>query len=713
MKLRTQLSIVSLATLILPWVVFQYFLTFDQLIRNEQNATLSATANAIVARLRAEPKLFALSINTTEKEQLYAHILPSPPILDGFQDDWQTYNITPQKFVSDTTFNANVRAGILNQTLTIFLDVTDPDVYYHTPGSKALATGDHLVIATSASELEHKYFIIHAESPGSITALYRDDLGNEKTDYRIKGFWQDTSTGYQVELQLPASLFTNNFSFSVVNTSPFTAARAVGTMDDIALIAGGRDPGILPAITGEIISINTTLQKAISAFSQENLQLSVIDKNRWLVAKSGTLQKQIYNADNFWLWQGLLSFIHNKRQLEAYSTQNTGKNLQPSVERALVGESLHTWYSDKNTDIGTFATPIYLESQESDAIETRNAGILLVEARRNPLQLIEGKTFLYLLGITIVGGLLLSLLLIGYASWLSFRIKRLSVAATQAQQNQKQLDSLLQHWPRSVVNDELSDLSDHYYQLLQRVRGYTDYLKTLSSKLSHELRTPLAVIRTSLDNLSNAELTPEAKKYSARAQEGGERLSTILTAMTEATRVEASIQNAERESVDLGVLTTEMINAYKDIYAEHTFVLDVVENKAQAYKTCAAPELLVQMLDKLIDNATDFSPKHNPINIQLQRIEATAPYFQLIIKNQGPPLPRHLEGKLFDSLTSARPQASAEDNKVHLGLGLQVVALITQFHQGRATIASNLEPPGVSVTITLPVQEPEIRVNRV
>ena len=73
----------------------------------------------------------------------------------------------------------------------------------------------------------------------------------------------------------------------------------------------------------------------------------------------------------------------------------------------------------------------------------------------------------------------------------------------------------------------------------------------MTSRLSHEFRTPVTVVRSSLDNLAMLEHNEEAKVYMERAQQGIKRLNTILTNMSEATRLEHSLQSSEKELFNL------------------------------------------------------------------------------------------------------------------------------------------------------------------
>jgi signal transduction histidine kinase len=110
-----------------------------------------------------------------------------------------------------------------------------------------------------------------------------------------------------------------------------------------------------------------------------------------------------------------------------------------------------------------------------------------------------------------------------------------------------------------------------------------------------------------------------------------------------------------------------------------------------------SPELIVQLLDKLLDNATDFTAAGGAITLAL---EVTARTARLSVANQGPVLPPHLDGRLFESLVSGR---SGAEHKPHLGLGLYIVRLIAEFHRGQASATNLQDGSGVVVGIELPI----------
>ena len=248
---------------------------------------------------------------------------------------------------------------------------------------------------------------------------------------------------------------------------------------------------------------------------------------------------------------------------------------------------------------------------------------------------------------------------------------------------------MLLHDQSGGSGDEVGDLSRSFSHVLSQLADYNDYLRSLASKLSHELRTPLAIVTSSLENLEHEALDEASAGYTARARDGADRLRRILSAMSEASRVEELMEHAEDETFDLRAVLASTINAYRDVYANRQFHFNCGLDEATV---SGSPELIIQMLDKLVDNAADFSADGDVITISLERDDSD---FALGVHNPGPPLPERMRSQLFDSMVSVR----TGDDK-HLGLGLYVAKLIAEGHGGRIT-AGNIND-GVKFSVSLP-----------
>jgi len=331
----------------------------------------------------------------------------------------------------------------------------------------------------------------------------------------------------------------------------------------------------------------------------------------------------------------------------------------------------------------TAAAPVLIAGQTRGAVILEQAGDQLLALRDRAVTRLFNLTFLATGTAVIV--------MFGFASWISLRIGRLRNAADAAvgSDGRIRLDM-----PESSSADEIGDLSRGFERLLARLNEHTHYLRTLGGKLSHELRTPLTIVRSSLDNLESEGLREDQQRYVVRAREGTQRLQSILSALGAAARVEESIKQAERVNFDLRDLLMSTVAAYRDGFPQARIELDT---PSDACSFRGAPDLLVQLLDKLMENAVDFCPPGGTICVRLQRAPSN---YLLRVENDGPPIPQALQDRLFESLFEQRQD---RDDKPHFGLGLYIVRLVAEFHGGSANAANRPDDSGVVFTVTLPL----------
>jgi len=319
-------------------------------------------------------------------------------------------------------------------------------------------------------------------------------------------------------------------------------------------------------------------------------------------------------------------------------------------------------------------------------------GAVLVEETTSPIQLIKQSALERLLATTLlVTGAALVLLLV-FATRLAARVRALHRQAESAIDSQGRITGTITPSP---ATDEIGDLSRTMAAVLERLRAYNAYLEAMAGRLSHELRTPVAVVRSSLDNLQSHALPPEARVYVERAGEGVDRLARLISRLSEGTRLERLLESAERERFDLSAVVSGCVEGYRAAYREHRFELAV----PGPVWVAGVPDAFAQLLDKLVENAVDFSPPQSPIRVY---VETTARRKLLAVENEGPPLPHDRVGGLFDSMVTLRDARVAEPSAgTHLGLGLFIVRLVAEFHGGRAS-ARNLERGGVRFEVEVP-----------
>ena len=319
-------------------------------------------------------------------------------------------------------------------------------------------------------------------------------------------------------------------------------------------------------------------------------------------------------------------------------------------------------------------------------------GAVVVEETTNPIASLRSDALERLLVLTLTVFVGVAALLFVYATRLSQRIRRLRDEAEGAIDARGRLAQIA---TGSDAGDEIGDLSRSFSAMLARLAQHHAYLESMAGRLSHELRTPIAVVRSSLENLKLAATPEEQRTYVARAEEGLARLNTILQRMSEATRLEQSLRAAERERYDLAALVRGCVEGYRLAYAGTPFDLDAPLHRLEV---AGAPDLGAQMLDKLAENAVDFSPPGAPVRLRLQQIGRHA---QLTVQNQGPGLPVQMRGRLFESMVSVREAATRAGP--HLGLGLYVARLVAEFHGGAIEATDTAAGDGVVVRVNLPL----------
>lgn len=447
------------------------------------------------------------------------------------------------------------------------------------------------------------------------------------------------------------------------------------------------------------------IAQILHGLSRTPARIWVVDREQHVLARAGSLRHPLPpnpTADGSlverlsgWIDREALQPLYGRmlqQPTEDFSDERSGRTLAVGrdVEGALAGiltvERRPT--ADGKAIIVSAAHPIWVGDEVKGAViveETTNA----VLAERN-------RAFARLFNIVLAALLVGSVALTLYASWLSTRIRRLRDEAEAAIDAQGRVRGSLSG---SAARDEIGDLTRSFGSALSRLTQYASYQEAMASRLSHELRTPIAVVRSSVDNLALDSLPDEARVYIGRAQEGLARLANIITRMTEATRLEESLAEAERERFDLARVIVGCVDGYRAAYPGRSFELRVPSGEAPYF---GAPELIAQMLDKLCDNAVEFAAPDTAIVVALQQDETR---YRIAVTNRGPALPETMQGRLFDSMVSVRDRRG--DSGPHLGLGLYIVRLIAEFHGGRAIAADRDDGQGVTVSVTLPLVRAE------
>ena len=675
MTLKRQLLLVSLLALMLPWAGCEFIRETESALRSGQQQMLAGTARALANSMAQYSEEYPDRIaGSLADEQLFLHSLTKQPRIDGYFDDW-LLDKASLKTIRGTDGPIRIAIGSHARTTFIYIEVSDKNVIFSNAQTMILDDGqnfaDRVTLVSSSPPYLEERFVFAAEAPGAIVSYKQGSVGFVP-ETAITAHWQDIPGGYRVEARIPTDLLGTSLGFVINNT-------AAGDESPARISSySGPSPSPLAKPSSELFAIATALV-------QPGMRIVVTDASGWRLATAGD-SPLLASASSFgtgWSQRIYDLLVEAGKEASSAEPDPAGREQQPYVSAALSGREMAGWFrgDDSGRAIVAVAAPI---SSDNEVL-----GALILQQGTDAILSLRNEGLARLINVTLIATLLVATTLIGYASWLSRRIRHLSVAAVDALEN----ETLHAALPSALADDEIGDLSRSFSSVLQQLGEYNNYLRTLASKLSHELRTPLAIVTSSLENLEHESLSESSAGYTARAREGADRLRRILSAMSEASRVEELMAHVDSESFDLRSVLESTVVAYRDAYDERLFDFECNLDAAPAN---GSPEMLIQMLDKLVDNAVGFSAPGNTIKMGLRADESD---LVLTIMNPGPPLPSRMRTQLFDSMVSMREGEGSR----HLGLGLYVAKLISEGHGGR--ISADNVAGGVEFEVRLPRQE--------
>ena len=674
MNLKQQLLLVSLLTLVLPWAGVQFIRETESALRAGQQQMLAGTARAVADSLAQYAEEFppTRAGERLAGDQLYGHELESKPEIDGYFDDW-TIERKSLRTLRGSEGLIRFALGIFDEAVYLYVEVSDRTVVYATAATAALESGpryaDRISLINTSPPYRDETLTFAAEAPGPVVAYLRNEYGFTP-DPTVLATWQDVPGGYQLEARIPASKLGTHLGIVVSNTMSELAAPV-------------RSASFSATTPGRLVTNSVELSEIAAGLTQPGMRLIVTDLSGWRIATAGNIvppQSSTAGAHSAWLRIAYNALVKSGQQAALAEPDPGGREQQSYIVQALGGLETVSWFrsADNGRAVVAAAQPITTNDM--------TIGAVVLQQGTDAILSLTNQGLARLINVTLIATLLVAFTLLGYASWLSRRISNLSVAAEDALDG----DNLRTTLPSALAGDEVGDLSRSFSHVLRQLGEYNDYLRSLASKLSHELRTPLAIVTSSLENLEHEPLNKASADYAARAKGGADRLRRILTAMSEASRVEELMQHAEPEEFDLCKVLASTTAAYRDVYPQRQFELT---DDVGAAVTQGSPELLIQMLDKLVNNAVDFSDADDIISIGLSAEDSS---LQLTISNPGPKLPERMRSQLFDSMVSVRPGAGDK----HLGLGLYIAKLIAEGHGGK--IQADNTDIGVRFTVTLP-----------
>ena len=711
-SLRVKLALVSVLLLTIPLIGFWYASQMEAYFLFAQEQALSLTAKAVSTILNERPDLFESNIleSFDEQKEIHAELINNKIDLDGFTDDWKDLLAQAKYYgfdnvlenygiYEDDTLNFKHIIGKRDNYYYALFMVNDDSVVFRDKAYGGLNKSDHLQIAVQGkyeAQLDRYFLSPYKNSQVNGHLMRKDPLNYfpEKVELDIRGYWRETEGGYTIEIRLPVEMVKNGrISFAIADVDDPVTRK----LNTVVGTSGTRQSSDL----GFLLVRSPMLESILSALHSSSARIRIIDSR----LRQRTSVGQYYGEpDQFRiesqnklplksLLKPIYAFFSDRYKEERSQDRKHFKQIedQDIKEKIRVRQpfTLRRSLADSDAEILIAGEPIKYGNKV--------IGTVLIEQATNNILTEKNRIIERTIDITLIVFLLGGFVLIAFASRLSGRIRKLAAQTETAIGPDGRIRDTFK---ASKVQDEIGDLSRWFAGMLTRLKGYNSYQEKMADNLEHEIRTPIAGISASLANLEKK--IPlgdiEVHNHLSGIKENVKRIESMMTSIREATLLEDALKLDEQTSFDLEeALIVWVRDDYKQTFPKNKFVLELSEEPIPFH---GDPIRIRQMLDKLIENAVDFSDVDNPITIEISKESQQA---RISISNEGPELPRELQEQIFDSMVSIRNKSN---KKQHLGLGLYVARQIAEFHGGSIRAENRVdEMSGVAFIITLPLFE--------
>jgi two-component system sensor histidine kinase CreC len=277
----------------------------------------------------------------------------------------------------------------------------------------------------------------------------------------------------------------------------------------------------------------------------------------------------------------------------------------------------------------------------------------------------------------------------------------LLIGAASAAWLSRQLDALRRYAQAVTAGEraplprtagEFAELGRSLETMRARLEG-KQYVERYVQELTHEMKSPLAAIRASAELLERPLAADDQARFAASIRTQSERLALTIDRMLALAAVEHRQEIERPERVDIAALLD-------GVAADSAPRLQA---RAQQLAVTAGDRgsvagdvfLLRQALGNLVDNAADFAPAGDTIELCA---EVAGSDIIIQVRDRGPGVPDYARDRVFERFYSLpRPDGGHRGS----GLGLCFVAQVAALHGGTATLA-NRPGGGACATLTLP-----------
>lgn len=220
---------------------------------------------------------------------------------------------------------------------------------------------------------------------------------------------------------------------------------------------------------------------------------------------------------------------------------------------------------------------------------------------------------------------------------------------------------------------------------------------------THQLRTPLSGIRWMLElALDAGKMSPETEVFVRGGHVATGRLTRMVNELLDVARLESGPIAVGREPLARDDLTRQIAAEFQPLFTQKSLEVSL-ELETQA-PIAGDPRLLREAIENLLSNAVKYTRAGGRIDISLTVRDGHAVW---MIRDNGIGVPPDARMRMFEKFFHASNVARIDTEGT--GLGLHLVKLIVERHQGRVWFEPNQEN-GTTFAFAVPIEEEAVAV---
>jgi two-component system, OmpR family, sensor histidine kinase ChvG len=460
------------------------------------------------------------------------------------------------------------------------------------------------------------------------------------------------------------------------------------------------DPDRLPEIEGARIPFRTDGFAANDLTIRPELVMPVL---RRLMQFSSTVRARVYTLEGklvvdsaHMLQRGQIA----RSEPDADAKPRAKTNWTRVVERFFrfggttlpvyqeIGAADGTTYPEVRMALGSGATtPMLLLTQDGEQIVSIAApirragavqGVLLLSSKPGEIDKVlddERKAILSIAALALLASMLASLLL---ARTVARPMRQLSEAAEHVSHNITARRELPDFVGR---RDEVGQMATAFKAMTTALYRRIENSEKFAADVAHELKNPLTAARSTAESLTYAKTDAQRDMLVKQIQGEIQRLSGLITDVSNASRLDAELARQQTVPVDLSQVADKLVTTFRDILSENdkNIELDLATSLVSSPFTVDGHEgRLAQVATNLIDNALSFSPATGKVCVRLKRVGNMV---ELAVEDQGPGIEEDKLETVFTRFYTYRPTAQSSRGR-NSGLGLSISREIVLAHGG-------------------------------